>query len=244
MRIAVISDIHSNLLAFEQVLADIDVQQVDAMVCLGDTIGYGPEPEETTTLLRQRGIPSVMGNHEYALIEESYFRRLNPVARESLALTRSLLTRETITYIRTLPPVLRLHDALFVHGVPPDSMTRYLFQTKDEILQKACRAMVEKICFVGHTHLLEFVLCTESGVERQRLKEGVFELPGLGEKDSLIINVGSIGQPRDESTKSKYVIWDKAAATIKVRHITYDAKKTARQILNLGFPKSNASWLL
>lgn len=244
MRIAIISDIHGNLLAFEQVLTDIDAQQVDHIVCLGDTIGYGPEPEACTSLLRQRGIPSVMGNHEYALTEESYFRRLNPVARESLSLTRSLLTRETIAHIRTLPPVLRLHDALFVHGVPPDSMTRYLFQTKDKVLQKTCRAMEEKIFFVGHTHLLEYALCAASGVERQHLKQGFFELPDLGGLDGLIINAGSIGQPRDESTKSKYLIWNKTAGTIEVRHIAYDTKKTAQQIIDLGFPKSNASWLL
>ena len=128
MRIAVVSDIHGNLEALKQVLADIDQSGVDSVVCLGDNIGYGPESEGVVNLIRKRNIPSVMGNHELAIVEPMYVDRMNPTARRSLLLTQKLISQDTLEYIKSLKTSLIFHESLCVHGCPPDSVTKYLFQ--------------------------------------------------------------------------------------------------------------------
>ncbi|UCG80249.1 MAG: metallophosphoesterase, partial [Desulfobacterales bacterium] len=104
MRLAIISDIHGNLEAFKEVLADIDQSKVDEIASLGDNIGYGPEPEEVVQLIRKHNIPSVMGNHELAVSDTRYLDWMNPSARQSLVMTRHLLSPDTLDYIDTLKP--------------------------------------------------------------------------------------------------------------------------------------------
>jgi predicted phosphodiesterase len=102
MRIAVISDIHSNLEALRQVLTDIGNSNIDTVVCLGDNIGYGPEPNKVVTLIRDHNIPSVMGNHELAVINQNYLSGFNPLARKSLQMTLELLSEKTVNFILRL----------------------------------------------------------------------------------------------------------------------------------------------
>ena len=161
MRLAIISDIHGNLEAFKEVLADIDQSRIDGLACLGDNIGYGPDSEGVIELVRERDIPSVMGNHELAIVEPIYLTWMNPTARISLVMTHELLSESSVEYIRTLPPSMRYHDSLCVHGCPPDSIITYLFELSRAQLKEAFLNMEEKICFLGHTHDLQ--------IERQRL---------------------------------------------------------------------------
>ncbi len=102
MRIAVISDIHSNLEALRQVLTDIGNSNIDTVVCLGDNIGYGPEPNKVVTLIRDHNIPSVMGNHELAVINQNYLSGFNPLVRKSLQTTLELLSEKTVNFILRL----------------------------------------------------------------------------------------------------------------------------------------------
>lgn len=104
MRLAVVSDIHGNLEAFKQVLLDIDRSEVDGVVCLGDCIGYGPEPDQVVSLVRRKNIPSVMGNHELGLVNKSYLGWFNQPTQRSLLLTQELLSSDT------LPMILRLQS--------------------------------------------------------------------------------------------------------------------------------------
>nr|MBC8363068.1 metallophosphatase family protein [Candidatus Desulfatibia profunda] len=157
MRLAVISDIHGNLEAFREVLLDIEGCRIDTVVCLGDTIGYGPEPEQALALIRQRNIPSVMGNHELAVKDPKQLTWFNPRARKSLKMTAKLLSADSIDYIMRLKPFLNDHRCRFVHGFPPDSATRYLFQASKEELIDVFNQMKEQRCFIGHTHTLEIV---------------------------------------------------------------------------------------
>jgi predicted phosphodiesterase len=240
MRIAVISDIHSNLEAFRKVLADIDKSKIDSVVCLGDNIGYGPDPEAVVNLIRKRNIPCVMGNHELAVVDPKYQDRMNPVARTSILLTKELLSAETLDYMKSLNMSLPFHGSLCVHGCPPDSATRYMFQVSKPQLEKIFLAMKEKICFVGHTHVLEIAQFNGRKVIKARLSEGVIPLQ---ENEHCIINVGSVGQPRDDDNRAKYVIWDNKAGELDVRFVEYNIAETARRILELGFPESNAQRL-
>ncbi len=242
MRVAIISDIHGNLEAFLEVLADIDQTGVDTIHCLGDIVGYGPDPEAVVQLLRQKRIPSVMGNHELALLSDVYFSRLNDSTKKSLLITRSLLTEESIRYLKTLPETVSAHGARLVHGCPPASVTVYLYDPSDRMLEKLFNAFAERICFVGHTHNLALFRFDGSEVSRATLTEGFMQLVPNAR---YIVNVGSVGQPRDRQNKNaKYVVWDTEQHTIEVRFVAYTASITADKILKRGFPEYNATRLL
>jgi len=239
MRIAFLSDIHGNLEAFCRVLEDVNGQDTDAVVCLGDCVGYGPEPEQVVRLLYEEKIPSVLGNHEEAIMNEELLSWFNPHARRALIRTREMLSADTLKAIGTWPRCLVFHDVLCVHGFPPDSVRRYLFEVDDFEMAAVLRNMPQKMCCVGHTHLLEVV-----GYDGARLKRSV---PSRGavslDRGKHIVNVGSVGQPRDGDNRAKYVIWDAALHRIEVRFVSYDIARTARRILEVGMPEVYA-WRL
>ena len=116
MRLAVISDIHSNYEAFHQVIGDIDGSRVDAVISLGDNIGYGPEPERVIQVIKARNIPTVQGNHELAVKDEEYLNWFNPAARRSLIKTRSLFSEASIRFVSQLDPVLTAYECRFVQA--------------------------------------------------------------------------------------------------------------------------------
>jgi predicted phosphodiesterase len=240
MRLAIISDIHGNLEAFLQVLQDMERLQVDSTMCLGDNVGYGPEPEAVVRLIRERGIPSIMGNHELGLIDSGLLDWFNLPTRESLLLTRTLVSSDTMEYIAGLAPAAAAHGARFVHGCPPQSITTYLFELSGEDLSAHFLRMGEPLCFVGHTHQLEIVSFDGRAVRHRPLHRGEVFL----ERDHrYIVNVGSVGQPRDANNHAKYVIWDDAVHRLEVRFVSYDIASTARKIIELGFPEFNATRL-
>ncbi|OQY54195.1 MAG: metallophosphoesterase, partial [Desulfobacteraceae bacterium 4572_88] len=240
MKIAVISDIHGNMDAFEQVLADIDNSNVDAIISLGDNIGYGPEPEQVVTLIRERNIPTVMGNHEMVAANPSKLDWFNPTARKSLEKTISLLSDSSVSFICKIERCKVCHGYRFVHGFPPDSPTVYLFQVPEERLRYAFQQMEEKICFVGHTHELEIVGFDGENITHSPLKKG---LTFLYDEKKYIINIGSVGQPRDGNNNAKYVIWDTSNYHIEVRFVPYDIASVVKKILDAGLPKNHANRL-
>ena len=138
-RLAVLSDPHGNLEALTSVLADMDQQGADAAVCLGDAIGYGPEPEAVVELLRARRMPMILGNHEHGIADHAQLCRFNPQARAALERTACLLRPDTVTFLANLPHFLTLFGARFVHGCPPDRVNTYLFGIKDQALAALTR---------------------------------------------------------------------------------------------------------
>lgn len=241
MRLAVISDIHANLEAFRAVLADLREQAPDLVYCLGDNLGYGPEPEAVVELLRAQGIPSVMGNHELGLVDPDVLARFNPSARRSLEITRALISQATLDYCRDLPLFLSAHGRRFVHGLPPESPIRYLFEVRGRELAAIMQKLPEPVCFVGHTHELSLVVLDPDGQARSReLPIGLTILPP-GRR--VLVNAGSVGQPRDGDNRAKYLVHDDEEGSVEVRAVAYDIAKTVRAILERGFPDFNASRL-
>jgi predicted phosphodiesterase len=238
MKVAVISDIHGNLEALTEVLADIDLVGADSIICLGDIIGYGPDPEEVVRLLRSRSVLCVMGNHELALARPDFLDWFNDSARKSLVLSERLISAGTRDWLRGLDATLVFEDALFVHGCPPGSITEYIFEWNDEGLGIIFSKMEQRICFVGHTHTLEAVSFADGAVRHHTLEEGIFK---LGAEAKYIISVGSVGQPRDErNNNAKYTLWDTVRSRLEVRFVPYEVSKTAEKIICLGFPQINA----
>nr|WP_240193464.1 metallophosphoesterase family protein [Desulfobulbus alkaliphilus] len=239
---AIVADIHGNFRALQAVLADIAVMKVELILSLGDNIGYGPEPEEVVQALRHHQVVSVMGNHELGLISRSYYRRLHGTARESLALTRSLLSAESLAWLEDLPTVHIRDDARFVHGCPPESMTVYLFSPTENRLQRVFASYPERFCFVGHTHV--FGLYAEQGgrVDRRKLTVGKLR---LDQESRYLVLPGSVGQPRDNVNRyAKYLLWDRVENRIEIRSLAYDVQATVRLLAERHFPAVNARRLL
>ncbi len=241
MKIAILSDIHANMEAFRAVLADIDEMDLEEVVCLGDNIGYGPEPEQVINEIREREIPTVMGNHELAVADIDYFKWFNPVALESLKKNIELLSNSSIRYISGLEKSLVFHGCRCVHGFPPSSPTLYQFQASEDRTRDAFEEMEETICFTGHTHILEIIDFDGNMITREPLLMGETRLSA---DKKYIVNIGSVGQPRDESNHAKYVVWDSEKAIIDVRFIPYDIVGAVNKILKAGLPRVHALRLL
>ncbi len=240
MRIAIIADIHGNYEALKKVLADIDGAAIDRTISLGDNIGYGPSPEAVVKEIIARRIPSVIGNHELAIKSPKYSKWFNPLALESLKITQTMLSQETIAYIEALQPFFCEHNCRFVHGFPPDSPIKYLFQISDEQLTKAFTQFDERLCFVGHTHHLEMISFDGQALNRIYPSKGTVD---IDPSKRYLINVGSVGQPRDGSNQAKYVIWDSEANTIEIKSTPYDIAAVSEKIIAAGMPAAHADRL-
>jgi predicted phosphodiesterase len=219
------------------VLADIKKAGVDAMVCLGDNIGYGPDPEKVIQLLRKEEIPSVMGNHDLALADDAYLAWFNQLAQKSLVLTRDCLSQESIDYCSTLPMNRVVEGCLCVHGCPPDSAMTYIFEPSHYELGLIMDSLDQDICFIGHTHLLELYRYDGRKIHQSELGEDKIR---LNHTDRYLVNVGSVGQPRDANRQAKYVIYNVQERFLEVRFVPYDIAKTASKILEQGWPEYHA----
>ena len=239
MKIAVMSDIHGNLEALDAVLEDVYSQGIEKIVCIGDLIGYGPNPEEVIQKVRQVNVCCTIGNHELGILFKLERKWFNPIARKGLSLTEELLSPGSLDFIAGLPSTHTLNNSLFVHGYPPASVKTYLFEKNTDEIARWFLAPGPKLTFVGHTHDLELVAWDGRRTDRNPLRQGQVVL----DKSKYIINVGSVGQPRDGDNRAKYVIWDPVEGSIEVRFIPYDIQTTVDKIMECGFPEYNASRL-
>ncbi|AGW12591.1 metallophosphoesterase family protein [Megalodesulfovibrio gigas] len=241
MRLAVLADIHGNLEALQAVWEDVQRREVDAVYCLGDMVGYGPDPLAVLEFLEAHGVRMVQGNHEWALMGVGRSIWFNFLAQMALQRTRVLLGRPAMRRLQALPYARVAHDCRFVHGFPPESCMKYLFKAGRAELQVMFRHLRQRICFVGHTHLLGWMEWADGRVLRHSLREG--EHP-VDPATRHVINVGSVGQPREHDKRAKYVIWDAARHRLEVMALTYDAQTTAAKIIARGIPKAYATKLL
>jgi len=237
MNIAILSDIHANLEAFSAVIADIDERRLDQVVCLGDLIGYGPDPDEVVRLFRQKGYISVRGNHEAVLSDRSLLRRFNFLAKENSEATEKMLSWENRVFCQNFPASFELNGAVFVHGFPPDSSFLYINRLSEDKICSFLAKTEYELFFVGHTHTLQ-VYCWDG---KQLTKQRVFEHNYLLKKGyKYIVNAGSVGQPRDGDNRAKYLIWDTGNRCLEIVRIQYDYKRTAKKIIDRGFPSEYA----
>jgi predicted phosphodiesterase len=238
MLVAILSDIHGNIEALDAVWLDMAPLQVERVVCLGDVVGYGPDPEEAVISVRERGVLCCMGNHELGIVNASERAWFNSTAQKGLGLTASLLSSASLLYMASLPRFICLAGARFVHGFPPDDVTTYLFHVGDDELQ-AWFDRGEALTFVGHTHELGLVGWNGTEVSRRDLVRENFALDG----SPCIVNAGSVGQPRDGNNSAKYLIWNTQTGLVEVRFVPYDIERTVAKIHARGFPEYYATRL-
>lgn len=240
MKVAVLSDIHGNLEALEAVRQDLLRIAPEKVICLGDLVGYGPDPEAVVTRVRAWGYGAIRGNHEAALASKQARDWMNFQAKENNIVTETLLSADSLQYCRELPLAMSIDDALFVHGFPPDSVNAYLYLMPDDKVVKTFAEDSRRFFFVGHTHELMLVYLQDGKVVREHLAEGVRM---LSPEHKYLINCGSVGQPRDRDRRAKYLVWDSEAVCLEVRAVSYDVETTAEKIVRCGFPKSYADRL-
>ncbi|MFZ9880535.1 MAG: metallophosphoesterase family protein [Phycisphaerales bacterium] len=255
-RFAVVSDIHANRVAFEAVLRNIDRRRVDGVLCLGDIVGYGPEPSECIALVRRHCRVSVRGNHEDALLEPAALAGFNGVARTAIAYQRRVVSADDMTFLRALPASFTIERTLHaVHDspVPSERTGGYLRSTADAAI--AFRGVEEPICLVGHTHVPRFFLTSAGGsgeaVHDAQVSlfapdiasDGFCDAFELVEGDRVIVNPGSVGQPRDGDARASYAVLDLARGLVEYHRVAYDIDEAARRTQAAGLPSHLAERL-
>ncbi|MFQ5500074.1 MAG: metallophosphoesterase family protein [Candidatus Zixiibacteriota bacterium] len=232
MIIALISDIHANLEALTAVLKDIESRQVDAVYCLGDVVGYGAQPAECLELVNKTCKVKLIGNHEYAAMGLVSTEKYNVAARTANDWTKSQLTDREIAIMADFD-IDHLEDpCYFVHSSPwqPDQW-HYIVSPVDA--QMAFEHMSTRLCFFGHSHVP--LIAVENGDELPRCKVGHSFLPDP--EGRYLINVGSVGQPRDSDPRACYVVVDVGESEVDFCRVEYDIKQAQQGMLHAQLPE-------
>ncbi|MGH2374976.1 MAG: metallophosphoesterase family protein [bacterium] len=232
MRIAVVSDIHANLEALEVVLSQIEDQRPDCLVCLGDFVGYGPDPNACIELVTPRLRAAVVGNHDVAATGVRSSEDFNLYAAEAIVWTQQALSEESRSYLTGLPQRTELEGLLLVHGSPRRPVDEYILDTRTA--RASFSANTFRIALVGHTH--QPVVFIES--HHRASAQGLLpEVPvRLRSHNRYIINVGSVGQPRDGDPRAAYAIIDTADGTATLFRVAYPVEETQRKMEAAGLP--------
>ncbi len=231
MRIAVVSDIHSNLAALEAVLAAAGA--IDGVWNTGDAVGYGPQPRECIARLRELGALWVAGNHERAATGAISTEDFNPTAALAAKWTGAQLTPEDAAFLDRLPEVAQEGSFTLCHGTLRDPIWEYLDDGDAALGHLALQETPFSI--VGHTHVPVAVVELPDTYDIRQLKDG--ESVALTEDPRLILNPGSVGQPRDGDKRASYGIYDSEAATFTLHRVEYDIARTQELMAEAGLPE-------
>lgn len=235
MRYLIVSDIHGNIQALEAVVRHA-AGSFDRILCCGDLVGYGADPNAVVEWVRANVELIVRGNHDKACAGLEDMEWFNPVARESALWTQAALTGENLRYLRNLPRgPLRVDEFQLLHGSPLDE-DEYIIDRLDA--SQLAPYLDTSLSFFGHTHLQGGFRCHRNGVQPIRR-------PGPGEEEAAIgiepeaiylVNCGSVGQPRDHDPRAAYATFDTASRTIALRRAPYDVPAAQQRIRGAGLP--------
>ncbi|HTP02273.1 MAG TPA: metallophosphoesterase family protein [Anaerolineales bacterium] len=239
MRVLVISDLHANYTALEAVLKDSG--QFDEAWCLGDLVGYGPDPnlvvEEIRLLPR---LTCMLGNHDVAILGRMELAAFNGDARRSLTWTSNVITADNVDFLRTLPYAADVRgDVTLAHGSPRDPIWEYVLNTLSARLN--FDHFTTPYCFVGHSHIQSLFQLDE---KRDRVSMALAKVgQQLALKPRVILNPGSVGQPRDRDPRAAYAIFDTERVTWEPRRVHYDIGSVQDRIRQAGLPERHAARL-
>ncbi|HQG44183.1 MAG TPA: metallophosphoesterase family protein [bacterium] len=221
MRWGIISDVHGNLQALEQVLRAVDAESCDELFFLGDAVGYGPQPDECVAVLGDRVVLAILGNHDDAVLERTNPFSFNEYALRAALWTRRTITSETRAAIAGYTLIGRREGDLFVHASPANPRAwEYLLSIREAERQFA--AFTEPFCFIGHSHMPGgFILTPEGRITAFRPKRLL-----LDDQFRYIINVGSVGQPRDGDPRACFVLYDREKGLIEFKRVEYPVERT------------------
>ena len=233
MRYLVISDIHGNLEALKAVLNDAPAGL--PVWCLGDLVGYGPNPNECIEQLRELEPECVVGNHDWAAVNRVNLEDFNPDAQAAVMWTQAQLTPQNRSYLQELPISLVKGSFTLVHGSPREPIWEYILYPPVARLNFA--HFSTSYCLVGHTHIpMIFRFINRDGEATCMAERPVEGKPYPLDEGRLIINPGSVGQPRDGDARAAYAILDTDTLTLEHRRVSYDIAKTQRLMEEAGLP--------
>jgi len=233
MLVGIISDIHGNLCALEAVLERLEREGADEVWCLGDIVGYGPEPNECIEIISRKSSLCVRGNHEVGVLCESAALGFNWAARAACEWTRERLGAAELGFISSLPVSKERPEekTILMHGEPlfPE-LFEYISCFED--MKRSVESLPgEWICFVGHSHTA-YVYGEEAGLQKAAENRKIKIKKG----ERAIVNVGSVGQPRDGDFRSCWVLWDTEERTVRFRRTWYDVDRTVASLTKAGLP--------
>jgi predicted phosphodiesterase len=237
MKFAILSDIHSNLEALQVVLEHSRQQDCTHYVCLGDIIGYGPNPVECLSIIREMNCPVVMGNHDEYCAGEMDLAGFNPLASEAIKWTRQQLSEEQRTWLRNLKYVRGVEGFTIVHATL-DLPEKWAYVFDRLAAQSSFSYQHTPVCFNGHTHVPVAFVRSPTGIHG-----GLYTKVKIEVGRKYFINVGSIGQPRDRNPKAAYVTFNFDDNVIESHRLDYDIEAVQKKIRAAGLPTSLAERL-
>jgi predicted phosphodiesterase len=236
MRFAIIADIHGNLEALQVVLADIKEQKCTHYACLGDVVGYGPNPKECLDIIRGMNMPCVKGNHdEYCSVQQAT-DGFNPAAAEAVLWTRNQLTEDDKQWLRDLKYVRMVTSFTIVHATL-DGPQRWGYVFDKLAAAASFTYQNTAMCFFGHTHV------PVAFMRDSMVRGGTYSKFKTEAGKKYFINVGAVGQPRDGNPKASYVVYDVHEGTIEIRRLDYDIPAVQAKIRAAGLPERLAERL-
>ncbi len=233
MKYGILGDIHSNLSALVAVLERMDEEGVDTLISVGDVVGYGAAPGECIALLRERAAIVVKGNHDAACVGELDVRTFNPYARAAVAWTRSVLSADEKRWLRELPMVATLEHCQVAHGtLHRPELFDYILSLSDA--DPSLDEMTRPVCFVGHSHIPITVMRFADSPQRTAYTYDTDI--DLSDTVKALINVGSVGQPRDENPSTAYALFDAQRRRASIQRTLYDIEAEIDRIARAGLP--------
>lgn len=230
MRYAVISDIHSNLEALTAVIRALSRERIDKYLCAGDFVGYGAQPEECIDRTLELDPAGVQGNHDIASANMSGVDLFNKPAREAATWTHEKLGKDYKRFLEKLPLVYKDKNVTMAHGTLHDPQNfNYMFDRHTASLSFAL--LHTRIGFIGHSHV-PGIFVSGNGLPEYFYKS----LTDVKKGKKYLVNVGSVGQPRDGDPRASYCIYDTGNASLRIKRISYDVKKAQKKILETGLP--------
>jgi diadenosine tetraphosphatase ApaH/serine/threonine PP2A family protein phosphatase len=237
MRIAVVSDVHSNIEALGQVVKEIERQACDRVVCLGDVVGYGASPNECCAIIRELAEVTLLGNHDAAVAGRMDYSFYYEAARHALDWSAARILPEHLEWLRSLPYTYRIGDVGFSHGSPiePEAY-EYLFALEQARELAGYASDLPEITFIGHSHL-----CKAFAMSGAEVHDVVAPRFPVRAGFKYVCSVGSVGQPRDYDNRSCFVTYDTELRMVEYHRVEYDIETSAQKIfeadLALNFGK-------
>lgn len=231
MRYGVFSDVHANIEALDAIIETLESSGVDRYVCLGDMVGYGPNPNEVVQRIQEICDICVLGNHDNVALGREDHEHFNPYAQSVIDWTQSVLTDDVKKFLSKRPYIERENGIYFVHASPKSPADWFYVNSLDDSVE-AFDFCPDQVCFIGHTHCPSFVI-KESDQSFKVLDGDYVELQ---ETQRILINVGSVGQPRDKNPCTSACIYDTDHQSFELIRIPYDFGRTQHKMKALKFP--------
>ncbi len=230
MKYGIFSDIHGNLEALNQVMKSMDDLNVGRRICLGDAVGYGPSPNECVRIIREQSAVTLLGNHDSVALGRETSENFNLYARKAIEWTREVLEPDVRKFLEALPFEVRETPLDFVHASPRSPPDWHYITNFDEAID-AFSFFSQKICFVGHTHIPSLVVKEEG----QAFWVSETLSHDLKKEERMLVNVGSVGQPRDRVSAASWCLCDTQSMRVEIIRVPYNILKTQELMRAKGF---------